>query len=62
MIIGGLVSNLLLSNILSHVILIASAPASPVKKPSKGLKMVSSSSVVPTSLEKTSRSFGEPGK
>ena len=59
--VGDLVSALHSYVALSHALSIASAPASPVKGQSGGLKMVSSS-LITASSEVASRSFSEPSK
>lgn len=57
---GELVSVILSYNASSHILLSASAPTSPVKGVSNGLRMVSSS-IATTSLEIWSRGFDEIG-
>jgi len=59
--VGDLVSALYSYNASSHALLIASAPTSPMKGQSSGLRMVSSS-LVTASPEVASRSFTETSK
>ena len=61
MILGDLVSALRSYRALSYSLLLASAPSSPVKSQSNGLRMVSSSLAHATS-EIYSRGFDEPGQ
>lgn len=61
-ILGNLVSDLKSYNTPSHAMLLASAPASPVKGNSKMFKMVSSSLVSASSDGIASRAFDDPSK